>query len=99
VGGEPTSANRLLKPEGVHRGRWGGVYTHYFAIEPVIHGTWHIIDLYGNILESFEHIYMANVNGFVFVYSNEIEEREVGGNRRFIQSTLVDYRIFVLETV
>ena len=75
----------------------GRHYIHSFLIRPAINGTWLIIDLYGNILESFEHMYMANVNGHVFVYSNETEQIERGSRPTWISTEMVNYRIFILE--
>lgn len=71
-------------------------YTHHFDVMPAIHGTWHIVDLYGNILESFEYIYMTNINGYVFIYSNEIEYVEIGGRRTEMAPQLVNHGIIVL---
>jgi len=74
-----------------------GSQPHYWYTRPIIHGTWHVIDLYGNILESFEYIYVRNINGYLFIFSNELVDRERGGTRRWMVPELVNHGIIVLE--
>jgi len=40
-------------------------------------GTWHIIDLYGNILETFEHEFMMRVSANILAFSNDVSLSEV----------------------
>jgi len=40
-------------------------------------GTWHLIDLYGNIVETFEHEFMKRVNTNVFAFSDDVSLSEV----------------------
>jgi len=40
-------------------------------------GTWHLIDLYGNILETFEHEFVKRVSANVLAFSNDISLSEV----------------------
>jgi len=40
-------------------------------------GTWHLIDLYGNIVETFEHKFMKRVSANVFAFSNVVSLSEI----------------------
>ncbi|MCL2373158.1 MAG: WG repeat-containing protein [Defluviitaleaceae bacterium] len=40
-------------------------------------GVWHLIDIYGNILDTFEHEYMVRLNANIIVYSNNVSLGDV----------------------
>jgi len=40
-------------------------------------GTWHLIDLYGNIVETFDHEFMKRINANVFAFSDNVSPGEV----------------------
>jgi len=67
-------------------------------------GTWHLIDLYGNIIETFEHEFMKRINANILAFSNDISLSEIydrHGNTcvyiSLLQMDIKNLGIFVIE--
>jgi len=48
------------------------IYVDCYNLSPIVYGTWHVIDLYGNILKSFEYTYVSRLNENLLVFTDEL---------------------------
>jgi hypothetical protein len=62
---------------------------HFMRYYSAFGGTWHLIDLYGNILDTFEHEFVERISANILVFSNDIslEQLDVDWECIYLVST------------